>query len=296
MPRLSALLAAILALIACSNSTPAGSGPSGTPGGPAANAPTSSPAQAIPVHVFVVVMENTAYSGALAQPTIARLAATYGLATDYHAVAHPSLPNYLAMTSGETFGITDDDYHQLPLTGIGVQLDQKHVPWRAYFEGLTGDCFTSPAPYALKHDAYAYFGGSCPSQVVDISKLGADLALPADQAPRLSWITPGLCHDGHDCDLSVAAQYLDGLVGQITASPAWKAGGVLFITWDEDDGSASNHVPLLVVSPDDHGATSARAYDHYSLLATIEDLLGVPRLGQAQAASPINDLVRMRAR
>ncbi len=295
MPRLAGLLAAVLALAACSGSSPGAPAPSGTPVA-ASNTPTAAAGPAAPVHVFVIVMENTAYSDALAQPAIAQLAAAYGLATNYHAVSHPSLPNYLALTAGDTFGITDDDYHRLPPTGLGAQLDQQQLPWRAYFEGLTGGCFNSAAPYALKHDPYAYLGGSCPSQVVDISKLGADLALPPDQAPRLSWITPGLCHDGHDCDIGVAAQYLDGLVRQITTSAAWKAGGVLFITWDEDDGSASNHVPLLVVSPGDHGVSSDRPYDHYSLLATIEDLLGVSRLGHAQGAAAISDLVRMPTR
>lgn len=258
---------------------------------PATAEPSPSPPQ--PPHVFVIVLENTSYSTALAQPSIAALAGRYGLAANYHAVSHPSLPNYLALTAGDTFGIDDDAYHRLPATGLGVQLDQAGLAWRAYFEGLTGGCFNSPPPYALKHNPFGYYGGACPQQAVDISRLPADLRLPVAEAPRLSWITPGLCHDGHDCGPAVAAQYLDGLVGQITASPAWAAGGVLFVTWDEDDGGAGNHVPLLVISAAVHGATSAAAYDHYSLLATVEDLLGVPRLGHAQAAAPISDLVPM---
>lgn len=298
---LALLMAALL--VACSSGsatrhTPVGTSPpvsTSSPTAVPASSPTAVPAPS-PAHVFVVVMENTSYATALAQPAIASLAFTYAIATDYHAVTHPSLPNYLALTAGETFGISDDAYHRLPATGIGSQLDQRGLPWRAYFEGLHAGCFDSPAPYALKHNSFAYLGGGCPSQVVDISQLDADLAQPASSAPRLSWITPGLCHDGHDCAPPVAATYLSTLVQKITASPAWQDGGVLFITWDEDDGSASNHVPLIVVSPGAHGAASARPYDHYSLLATVEDLLGVPRLGNAATAATIDDLVRAPAR
>lgn len=297
MARAAGLLGLLL-LVSCTTEaaprTPLPTPPA-SPASPATSATVAAtPATAAAVHVFVVVLENTSYATALAQPEVAALAARYGLATNYHAVAHPSLPNYLALAAGGTFGIADDSYHRLPATGLGVQLDEQGLPWRAYFEGMRSGCFSSPPPYALKHNPFAYLGGACPEQAVDIARLAPDLQLPADGAPRLSWITPGLCNDGHDCGPAVASRYLGGLVREITASAAWRQGGVLFVTWDEDDASSGNHVPLLVIAPGGHTMTSSVAYDHYSLLATIEDLLGLPRLGHAAGAAPVTDLLPAR--
>jgi len=89
----------------------------------------------------------------------------------------------------------------------------------------------------------------------------------------------------------VGDDWLRQEVGMITASAAWKSNGVLFITWDEDDGSSDNRVLTLVVAPGMSHKSSQRSYTHYSLLATIEDLLGVGRLGEAANATPMNDLV-----
>ncbi|HSS93509.1 MAG TPA: alkaline phosphatase family protein, partial [Candidatus Dormibacteraeota bacterium] len=73
-------------------------------------------------HVFLIVMENKSHLEALTGPFTASLAATYGVANDYHAVTHPSVPNYLALTSGSTWGINDDSYHALPKQDLGTQL------------------------------------------------------------------------------------------------------------------------------------------------------------------------------
>jgi acid phosphatase len=100
-----------------------------------------------------------------------------------------------------------------------------------------------------------------------------------------------MCHDEHSCDVSVGDDWLRQTVGMITASKAWTSGGVLFIVWDEDDGSADNRVLSLVVAPNQSHRVSQQAYTHYSLLATMEDLLGVGRLGKAAGATPMTDLV-----
>jgi phospholipase C len=237
--------------------------------------------------LFVVVMENRSFGEAMAQPYTAQLAAQFAVATDYYAVSHPSLPNYLALTSGSTWGITDDGYHALPQGGLGHQLSQAGVSWKAYMEGMTAGCRDSPSPYALKHNPFAYYGGSCPGQVVPMTQLDGDLA---GHTPSFVWITPDLCHDGHDCSSAMADTFLSGLVPKILASAAWREGGVLFLTWDEDDGSAGNRVPLIVASQNLALHQTTRRHDHYSLLATVEDRLGVPRLGQAQQATPLAEL------
>ena len=238
-------------------------------------------------HVFVIVMENRSYGQALSGTYTAALAKKYSVATDYHGVSNPSLPNYLALTSGSTWGITDDGYHRLPAGGLGAQLTSAGIAWRAYMEGMTKGCFNSPYPYALKHNPFAYYGGSCPSQVVNFSDFAADLK---NEVPRFVWITPGLCHDGHDCSTATADQWLAQTVPQILATDAWKNNGLLLITWDEGDDSA-NHVLALAIQPNPIESASAHTYNHYSMLATIEDRLGLPRLGKAAEAIAMTDLV-----
>jgi phosphatidylinositol-3-phosphatase len=244
-------------------------------------------------HVFVIVMENASLATALRSPPVQRLAAKYALATNYHAVSSPSLPNYLAMTSGTTWGITDDGYHVLPAGGLGAQLTAAGVRWRAYMEGLTSaGCLRSPYPYALKHDPFAYYGGSCPDNVVALDALDADLAR---DTPSFVWITPGLCHDGHDCALADAGVWLEDLVARIVSSSAWRDRGALFIVWDEGDGRSSV-VPLIVAAPDLESRSVDASYDHYSLLAAIEDFYGLPRLGAAKDARALTDLLPPRTR
>ena len=232
-------------------------------------------------------MENRGYDQAIGGRYISRLARQYAAATNYHAVAYPSLPNYLALTSGSTWGIADDGFHRLPDADLGAQLSAAGISWRAYMEGMTGDCFNSPYPYALKHNPFAYYGGACPPEVVPFTHFGSDMQ---GNVPRFVWITPDLCHDGHDCSTAVADDWLAQTVPKILATSAWKDGGLLFITWDEGYNN-SNHVLTLVVRPNPVWHSSTVDYDHYSLLATIQDHLGVPRLGQAARATPMTDLI-----
>ena len=234
-------------------------------------------------HVFVIVLENTSYQLALRQPYIASLVERYAVATNYRAVANPSLPNYLVMTSGSTWGIADDQYHPLPPGGIGAQLTRAGIVWKAYMEGFTGDCFNSPYPYALKHNPFAYYGGGCPANIVPMTELASDLE---DGTPQLSWITPGLCNDGHDCGVRASDRWLAQVVPQITSAPAWRKDGVLFITWDESS-TADRRVALLLVTPFLHGQI-ATPLDHYSLSATISEQLGVPRLGDTREATSLS--------
>jgi phospholipase C len=232
-------------------------------------------------------MENRSYAQALLGPYTQRLAAEYSIATNYHAVSHPSLPNYLALTSGSTWGITDDGYHPLPAGGLGAELTAAGISWRAYMEGMSAGCFNSTYPYALKHNPFAYYGKGCPRQVVPFAQFARDMR---GAVPRLVWITPNLCHDGHDCSTAIADRWLAQTVPKILATSAWKQNGLLLITWDEGEDS-TNHVLTLVIHPHAARHTSGRAYNHYSLLATIELRLGVPRLGAAKRASAMIDLL-----
>lgn len=234
-------------------------------------------------------MENHTPQEALSGPFTASLAARYRVAANYSAITHPSVPNYLALTSGQTWGVMDDSYHVLPQLDLGDQLTTAGITWRAYMDGLTSrGCLDSPLPYDPGHNPFAFYGGRCPSNVVPLTSLSADLA---QNAPQFAWISPDDCHNGHSCAVSVSDDWLRQTVSLIMSSDAWKANGILFVTWDEDDGSADNRVLTLVVAPGLSPLVSNLPYNHYSLLATIEDLLGVARLGEAARARSMQDLL-----
>src|SRR5439155_1578452 len=147
--------------------------------------------------VFVIVMENHSYEEALQGAYTAELEKQAGVATNYHAITHPSVPNYLAITSGQTWGISEDTYRALPPEDIGHQMTSADIRWRAYMEGLVpGRCFDSPKPFNGDHDPFAYYGGRCPSNAVPFSELSLDLQTTST---RFSWIGPDSCHDQHDC-------------------------------------------------------------------------------------------------
>jgi phospholipase C len=233
-------------------------------------------------------MENRSYSQAIDSPYISQLAARYGVATNYHSVSSPSLPNYLALTSGDTWNIRDNEYYRLPAGGLGAQLTDAGISWRAYMEGMTGDCYNTTALYALKHNPFAYYGGACPPEVVPFTNFAADLS---GNAPRFAWITPDMCHDGHDCSNTVADDWLAQTVPAIMSSAAWKNDGLLVVTWDEGAGN-DDQVLTMFIRPKSIARKSDQPYDHYSLLATIEDQFKLPRLGWAAKATPMNDLLR----
>ncbi|MGO8951180.1 MAG: alkaline phosphatase family protein [Ktedonobacterales bacterium] len=258
-------------------------------------------------HIFVIVMENREAGdiiGSPQAPYLNKLAETYGLADSSYAIAHPSLPNYLALLGGETFGIDSDCttcYVQAP--NLVDDLTAGHKSWGAYMESMPSPCFIGDSyPYAQKHDPFMYFDdirnnpARC-RQVVPLTGLENQLA--AGRVPDFIWITPNMCSDMHDCSTTQGDSWLAEWVPRILASPAWKTGGVLFITFDEgttDDGccryAGGGHIVTLVISP--LGKPHYRSnipYDHYSLLRTIADAWGMPELGHAAdpATTPLVD-------
>lgn len=295
--RLGAIVLSGIVLAACSahpaTATHASRPPSPSRLPSATTEPIVSPiaeAPPAPPHVFVIVLENRSASQVAGSGYVAQLASQYSVASNYRGVSHPSLPNYLALTSGSTWGVADDGWHNLPAGGLGSELTSAGIEWRAYMEGMNNGCYHSSYPYALKHNPFAYYGSTCPSQVVPFTQFSSDMA---GNVPNFVWITPDLCHDGHDCSNATVDRWLSQTVPVILNSSTWKDGGVLFITWDEGEDSG-NSVLTLVIHPDPLNHESGNAYNHYSLLATIEDVLGVPRLGQAASASAMNDLMAVK--
>jgi phospholipase C len=249
-------------------------------------APSQSPVAAR--HVFVIVMENHSPAQALTGPFTASLAAKYGVAADYSAITHPSVPNYLALTSGRTWGVTDDSYHALPAEDLGHQLTAAGVTWRAYMDGLTDrGCLDSPLPYDPGHSPFAFYAGGCPSNVVPLTELGPDLA---NGAPLLSWITPDDCHNTHSCDVAVGDGWLKATITLVMESEAWKSDGVLFLTWDEDDHSQGNRIPTIITGAHVTAGRYSEQLTHYRLLRTLEFRLGLAPIGASAQTTPVRDI------
>lgn len=229
-------------------------------------------------------MENKSYDsivGSSSAPYLTHLASVCGLATNYVAVAHPSLPNYLAATSGDTWGVTDDSPpsdHPIAHASIFSQLSSAGMTWRSYEEGMPATCgLSSSGEYAVKHDPAAYYTGiraDCRRWDVPFLALSADLR--SSRLPSFSFVTPNLCDDMHDCSVATGDTWLHRWVPTILASPEYRSGSTaLVITFDEGTDSA-NHVATVIVSPATRpGTRSAERFDHYSLLKTTEQLLGI---------------------
>ena len=255
-------------------------------------------------HVFVVIMENHSYGqiiGSSSAPYINGLAKSYGLATNYHAVSHPSLPNYLALTGGSTFGITTDCApSSCPVNAVNLadRIEGAGRTWRAYMESMPSACDVSTSgTYAVKHNPFVYFNdirtnaARCAADDVQYTQLSTDLA-SASTTPNFVWITPNLCNDMHDCSITTGDNWLKANLPTIFNSAAWTGGNsVLFLTWDEDSGTSGNQVATLVISPAvPTGFRSSSAYTHYSLLRTIETAWGLASLtGNDSNASPMAD-------
>jgi hypothetical protein len=273
-------------------------------GGGASDGAASDGAMTADATIFTIVLENHDYNeivGSSHAPYINGLIASYGLATNYKDTGHPSLPNYLHMISGNNQypGIVDVGPKQIPwfpskADNLGNQMTAAGIPWRSYQESMGTACNLSDSGnYATKHDPFLYFddiqnGGNnlCASTNVDYGSLAADLA--ADTY-RYMWITPNLVDDGHNptsdpvTGLEQSDTWCSTEIPKIMASPGFKAGGVLFLTWDEAEGRNGDSldlIPMIIVSPriKSAGMTSSTAYTHSSYLATVEDLLALPRL------------------
>jgi hypothetical protein len=245
--------------------------------------------------IAIIVMENKEYDqviGSSAAPFVNGLASRSVLLTRSFAVGHPSLPNYLALVGGSTFGITSDCTSCMaPGPSLADQLDGRGISWRAYMEGMPSPCFTGPqaGAYAKKHDPFAYFGsvigtpGRC-ANVVPFDRLAGDLS---GGLPSFAWITPDLCHDMHDCSVEAGDRWLSGWVPRIL--PALGTNGFLVLTFDEgtsDAGccgvAAGGHVATIIAGPGARaGVRLGATVDHYSVLRMLEDNWGLDRLGLA---------------
>lgn len=242
--------------------------------------------------VLVVIEENHSYAQMRdGMPFLAKLSDTYGYATHWSAITHPSAPNYLAIAGGTTFGVTDDAAPAANEAAIGSatsvfdQAIQAGKSAGTYAESMPENCHVHDFPdgeptYAVRHNPWVYF----PSGRDDC--LAADQALPqfakdaTDNAlPNVGFLIPNLDHDAHDGSLSTADHWLEQQLAPVLSSDDFTSGNlVVVVTADEDDKSSGNTVLTSVLSP----AVSHKVVDtpltHYSLTRFIAQVLGVTPL------------------
>ena len=244
------------------------------------------------MRAVVVIMENHAYGqiiGNPAAPFINAIADRGALFTRSYGVAHPSEPNYLALFSGSTQGITDDGCpYRFTAPNLAADLLKAGKSFAGYSEDLPGpgSPVCSAGDYARKHVPWTDFSNVPGSVSLPFTNFPAgDFA----RLPTVSFVIPSLCHDMHDCSVAVGDAWLRSHLGGYT-NWAMSHDSLLILTWDEDDNGARNHITTIFVGQQVRPGRYAETVTHYNVLATIEAAYGLPRDAQAAAAAPITSI------
>lgn len=236
-------------------------------------------------HVVWILLENEGYGviGSPSAPYLNSLSNRCGLATNDVATNHPSLPNYIALTSGSAQGIADDNEpssHPLHVANIFSQLSSN---WRTYAQSMPTPCDrVTSGNYAARHNPAVYY-----TNLPTCAKNDVALRTPLNLSAAFTMIVPDVCNDMHSCPVATGDAWLRKYVPMILASRQYQSKTLaLFITFDENTQSSSNRIPTIVVAPSvPAGIRVATRFTHYSLLRTTETLLHLPLLAGARSAS-----------
>lgn len=245
-----------------------------------------------PKHVVIVLEENHGPSqiiGSRAAPYMNQLATTGASMTNSFSETHPSQPNYLALFSGSTHGLTNDSCpHYFASANLGSELRSAGLTLSGYADSMPGVGYTgcTIGKYARKHNP-----------VVDFSNLPASVNQPFTAFPRsytslptVSFVVPNLLHDMHDGTIAAADSWLKQNLGPyVTWAKAHNS--VLILTWDEG-GKVVNQIPTIMAGAHVKAGNYGEHIDHYSVLRTIEDMYGLGHLGYSAQRSPITDIWR----
>jgi phosphatidylinositol-3-phosphatase len=241
--------------------------------------------------LLVFVVENHSLDEMRSQmPWTYALAQRYGYATSYRAMTHPSLPNYLAIAGGSTFGVTDDnDPSAHPLSGpsvFGAALGTG-LTARVYADAMPSPCFlTSTGQYAVRHNPWTYFvdeRGQCDRFDTSLTRYAGDVR--SGSLPDAGLVVPDICHDAHNCSLATADAWLRQEVGLAMSGPDFRSGRLaIVVTADEDDGSQGNTVLTVVVHPSVRGVVTSSPLSQLSLSRLYTEVLGVAPLRDAASA------------
>lgn len=293
---------AFLGLTACS-APPTGpvspTGAEATPATATATAATAPPTSPAPrsdgaptaiTKVLTIVLENHGVAAVNRDmPHLVALARQYGRTSNDRAVTHPSLPNYLALAGGSTFGVHDDAGPSAhPLTGPSVfDLAISHGrSARTYAEAMPTRCaLTSHGRYAVKHNPWTYFSDpesrrrcavdDVPLGTMTSGRLASDIA--DDSLPTVGLVIPDLCDDAHDCGLATADAWVADWVSRLQQGEDWSSGHLaVVVTFDEAETGGDNTVMTVVIAPTLHGVVVDQALTHLSWTRWMSDLVDTP--------------------
>ncbi len=266
---------------------------------PAYGAGTRAPGPPPLSKVMVVIFENTDFDEAIKRPYFSALAGKGALLIDYHAVAHPSQPNYIALIAGDTLGVRSNKPVNLDARHLGDLLDDVGKSWAVYAEGYPGNCFLgeTSGQYVRKHVPFLSFRSvqedpALCARIKNASALDQDAA--AGELPAFSLYVPDLVSGGHDSGVGHADTWMAEAFGPRIADPKFMKDLLLVVTFDEGSTRKDNRVLTLLIGDSvAPGAVSAKRYDHYSLLRTIELGMGLRGLGRRdEKAAPISGVWR----
>lgn len=252
-------------------------------------------------HIVLILFENEDFGNVIGNqemPHFNQLAMENTLLTEYEAIRHPSLPNYIALIGGDTFGI-DQDCNDcfIDATSLPDLIEASGRSWKTYQEDMPGPCYLGDAElYAQKHNPFVYFDPirldkeRCERSVVPLTELETDIQ--SGTLPNFIFISPNLCNDAHDCSLDVADQWLGNRIAQLV--PALDSTGypyLIALVFDEGKRDRSilrffkktgGRIPTVFISPQGKNAFQDNTpYTHYSLLKTIAESWGLAYLGHA---------------
>lgn len=253
--------------------------------------PTPAGGHAVPTKVLTVVEENHSYTQATAgMPYLMGLASQYAYASAWSAVAHPSLPNYLGIVGGDTFGVSSDT-EAVPSPKVGGaasvfgQARATGKTAKTYADSMPASCSTAPSgEYAPKHNPWVYFGAEARTcQQFDVPESGFLTDAISNALPNAGMLVPNLCNDAHDCSLATADNWLKERLPTVLSSTDFTSGRLtVVVTFDEDDNTSANQVLTVVMNAGmtKHGQVMT-PLSHYSLTGYYDRVLGTPLLRKA---------------
>ncbi len=247
-----------------------------------------------PDHVVIVIEENHGYAQIMDKRNSASyihaLAKRGVLFTESHGVTHPSQPNYLALFSGSTQGITNDSCpHTFNNDNLASSLQDGGFSFATFSESLpaTGDLICSSGDYQRKHNPAANWQGA--RLPAGINRRFADFPQDYSRLPTVSFVVPDQDDDMHDGSFETADQWLKTHIDPYVAW-AYKHNSLLILTWDEDDFRGDNRIVTILAGPMVVAGTSSQHIDHYSVLRMLLDFYGLPALGASRDAEAIKGI------
>ncbi len=247
--------------------------------------------------VLIIVLENTDYSAASADPYLSSLAAQGASFSNFRGNFHPSYANYLAMVGGKYFGTVFDKQKDIDAPTIADLLEARGLTWKNYAQDYPGNCFldASQGNYARKHVPFLSFKNIQTSPARCANVVSAD-QFPIDvsegKVPNYAFYSPNLINDAHDTDLATASSWLKGFLEPLLNDEKFMERTLIEITFDESKTYLNNHIYTVFLGPMvKPGFIETAKTSHYSVLRTFEENFGIGNLGnEDKEASPIQTI------